>query len=232
LAPPPQPPRAESRQFEKVSPRADSRQFEKVSPRADSRQFEKVSPRADSRQFEKVAARPDAPRADSRQVEKALPRVESRPEAARADSRSQEKALPGGKVLAPPPRLKDPNAQRSAVLPPGRRVEARAGAPEAPKGFRDLIAQREARKAGVLSSRLPPGRGDASGSVPAARIMRDGKLMRSTGSRGAVQRPRALTTSPPLQDIPKRRGGGTTETARSGSQKAVVLKNQPGPKKS
>jgi hypothetical protein len=62
--------------------------------------------------------------------------------------------------------------------------------------------------------------------------MRDGKLMRTTGSRGAVQRPRALTTSPPLQDIPKRRGGGTTETARSGSQKAVVLKNRPGDKKS
>lgn len=193
-------------------------------------------------------ALPPAPRADSRPVERAreagpgsekgLPRSESRsavaaPQGGGEDPRAQGKGASGEQLLAPPPRLRDPNAQRSAVLAPGRRAEIPAvarPAAQVPQGFRDVMAQRAARKAGVLSSRLPQGRGEVSGSAPSARIMRDGKLMRSTGSRAAVPRPRALTASPPLQEIPKRRDGTPVEASRSGPQKAVVLKNRPGNK--
>ncbi|MBL8917710.1 MAG: hypothetical protein JNJ54_02525 [Myxococcaceae bacterium] len=110
----------------------------------------------------------------------------------------------------PPERSRvGPAPERSRVEPaPERsRVEAAPGQPR-----RDPIAERNARRAGVASSRaVPPGAQLKGSSDPSAsgvrRIMRDGKpLPRDPTETVAPQpKPRRAMTSPAVQELPRRK---------------------------
>lgn len=138
--------------------------------------------------------------------------------------------LPGGKLMVPPPKPPKPGERPLAPPPPDRGAGGSAVRPR-----RDLIAEREARKAGAASAR-PGQRGtgprEAANDprVPVAtepslraqaRIVRDGqsidrehpavKIDPKTGKRAV--------TSPAFQEIPKRR---ERPPASTGSRAAVV----------
>ncbi len=132
---------------------------------------------------------------------------------------------PGPPVLQPAPPTSGPPVRRSSspALPPVKqpepapeRREPRRPEVQSPGGGRrDPIAERNARRAGVASSRPPAssqsqeqGRNanDASASG-VRRIMRDGKLL-SRDPKETVLPPKALRramTSPAVQEVPKRR---------------------------
>lgn len=115
--------------------------------------------------------------------------------------RSASSPLPAGK---PPPAEPAPEAR------PARRPEA----PSPGGARRDPIAERNARRAGVASSRPSAGASQSQSSSandPSAsglrRIMRDGKPLSRDPSETAPppKVPRRAMTSPAVQEVPKRR---------------------------
>jgi flagellar motor switch protein FliG len=135
-----------------------------------------------------------------------------------------------GSRVGPPPGKEAP-AQGSRIGPPpeapARGPRAPAGTPQAPR--RDPIAERNARRAGVMSSRpAPPALGaqDAQGSG-VRRIMRDGKpLVRDpSDTQPPPKRPRRAVTSPAVQELPRRKGPTGSET---GGARSPVLKGSSG----
>lgn len=132
----------------------------------------------------------------------------------------REPAPQGSRVGLPPT---GPSSGAPAV-PPGKRAPSRG----APLPRRDPIAERNARRAGVVSSRpAPPALGaqdpQASGL---RRIMRDGKpLVRQPGdTQPPPRQPRRAVTSPAVQEPPRRKGPTSAETGG----KSPVLKGSSG----
>jgi hypothetical protein len=141
----------------------------------------------------------------------------------------------GSRVGPAPGREPPPQASRvgpppaPARGPPGARAPSRG----APVPRRDPIAERNARRAGVVSSRpAPPALGaqdpQASGL---RRIMRDGKpLVREPSETQPPARqlparqPRRAVTSPAVQEPPRRKGPTSAET----SSRSPVLKGSSG----
>lgn len=132
------------------------------------------------------------------------------PSAAPPSRRSSSGNLPPVRGASPPPPEPAPPARPEGR--PARRPEGQgAGAPR-----RDPIAERNARRAGVASSRPPPASGanlpvSRNANDPSAsgvrRIMRDGKpLARDPAAPAQPARPpRRAMTSPAVQEVPKRR---------------------------
>jgi hypothetical protein len=127
---------------------------------------------------------------------------------------------------------------------PKRREDQRPASPRAaPLGAgmvprRDPIAERNARRAGVASARIPGPHKSADGAAsggkrimkdanasekPAEpssgsrRIMRDGKPLAREGNEAPI-RPRRAVPSPTMQELPKRRERGTEKTDPSHSK--------------
>ncbi len=152
----------------------------------------------------------------------------------------RSRALPAERPLTSDRSRAVPSAHPAVpvVLPPPRRGDG-----DGPGGRRDFMAEREARKAGAASSstaampkhrpnlptvasRVPPqrpvqrpaARPVTDSKINPAKIMRDGKELRREES---GQRPRA-STSPALQEIPKRRnpppGGARSPILRDAGQ--------------
>ncbi|MDP3231800.1 MAG: hypothetical protein Q8S33_03000 [Myxococcales bacterium] len=136
--------------------------------------------------------------------------------------------MPGPPVLQPVQPTSGPPVRRSSssplppVKPPEPAPEPRA--PRRPEGQspagarRDPIAERNARRAGVASSRPAPGSSSGqspeqsrSANDPSAsglrRIMRDGKPLPRDPSETVLppKAPRRAMTSPAVQEVPKRR---------------------------
>ncbi|MCA3013029.1 MAG: hypothetical protein INH41_11610 [Myxococcaceae bacterium] len=120
-----------------------------------------------------------------------------------------------GSRVGPAPTRDVPVPER-ASRGPGRAPPV-AGA--APTSRRDPIAERNARRAGVVSSR-PVEPGPPGGDPPTSgmrRIMRDGKpLTREPGEAAALPaQGRRAVTAPAVQSVPRRKGVAGAETGRS-----------------
>ncbi|MDX2013795.1 MAG: FliG C-terminal domain-containing protein [Myxococcaceae bacterium] len=137
-----------------------------------------------------------------------------------------------GSRVGPAPGREPPAPQGSRVGPPPTGPAAappRGGRPPNAAPRRDPIAERNARRAGVVSSRPaapPPLGGQDPQASGLRRIMRDGKpLVREPGDAQPPPRvPRRAVTSPAVQEPPRRKGPTSQDTGRG----SPVLKGSSG----
>lgn len=136
-------------------------------------------------------------------------RVMQRP----ADRGSQVLARPveGSSRVAPRPEAGSrvmPRPEAGSRVMPRPEPAPRSPSREAPAPRRDPIAERNARRAGVASSRPPsrppPKPGQESSSSGMRRVLRDGKPLEREAS-AVGQKPRRAMTSPAVQELPRRR---------------------------
>lgn len=144
------------------------------------------------------------------------------PPALRPPPGSVSPSNPQSKVLVPPPQRRPtgsvaPTAAPAAASAPRSRPLVQGGPP--PR--RDLMADREARRAGAASGVVPnaaPGTRPTDSQVRAQRVLRDGKPLEDDA---LDTRPPQRSPSAPVQAIPRRKdlppakNGSTTNPHRS-----------------
>jgi hypothetical protein len=133
-------------------------------------------------------------------------------------------------LVAPPARRSTGSVAQAPALPPAPRsrpIPSSSGAPAgAPR--RDLMADREARRAGAAGSGVvpnhKPGNRPTDSQVRAQRVLRDGKPLSNDP---LETQPPKRSASSPVQAIPKRReppGSGNSNGSTTNPHRSPVLK--------
>ena len=138
------------------------------------------------------------------------------PPALRPPPGSSSPSNPQSRVLVAPPQRRNTGASAPAAVPPAAAPRRPAPAPGGPAPRRDLMADREARRAGAASGVVPNHKPSAPRPTGPQRVLRDGKPLPNDAL--DTQPPKRAQSSP-VQAIPRRkeppRTGSTTNPNRS-----------------
>ena len=137
---------------------------------------------------------------------------------------SASPSSPQSKVLVPPPQRRPTGSVAQVPALPSAPRSRPIAAPGAPR--RDLMADREARRAGAQGSgvapNLKPGTRPSDSQVRAQRVLRDGKPLSSDP---VETRPPQRSGSSPVQAIPKRKDpAGSNSGSTTNPHRSPVLK--------